>query len=493
MEKTASRLSFLCFVSCFFLLFLSLANAQDCAYTGCHDANARCCSKWGYCGDTGEHCDPAQGCVSGCWPVGAATSETGVCKTKGCKYNTNGRCCGSNGNCGSTAAQCDPKQGCVSGCWTASDGCKLNGCPDPNYKCCSKWGYCGNTAAWCAVDQGCVSGCWPATTTYSQTVTNCKISGCPSNSPCCSTWGYCGNTAAFCDKGQGCVSGCWSGNSSSLVSQLVHTAFVSNTRSAAWWPTARTQFFNVIDQMYNLAVMSGVKAIWTTQKSKKATSESTDDPLWLGNTADYIDNVIPKVTDKAMIDLLKVLSMSAKRLAATKPQECGAKPESSTFCKLSLPVPTQATIPCTRYNCFFNPGVPCITRKKAIGRCSDPTFFTSNAIKCPAMGCTNVKKRTFDSSVLEKRQIARSFFTHDILRRRLKKELRTYLQRRDVSLGDSLRDERRGFTTRATCVPMSCESCGISSSTFTDSCSAQWNGMDMCCMCAYDFGPINSF
>ncbi|UJR13805.1 hypothetical protein I4U23_000816 [Adineta vaga] len=128
-----------------------------CFLFGCPDG--QCCSQYGYCGSTPEHCE------------GARTQ--GDCQTKGCP---NGLCCSKYGYCGNTAEHCDNTP-------ITNGNCKTQGCPAG--QCCSAYGFCGTTVAHCGnidltVGQG-----------------NCQQTGC-ARGLCCSRFGYCGSTPQHC-------------------------------------------------------------------------------------------------------------------------------------------------------------------------------------------------------------------------------------------------------------------------------------------------------
>ncbi|CAF0777665.1 unnamed protein product [Adineta steineri] len=55
--------------------------AQNCVVTGCQLPDSPCCSRYGFCGGTAEHCDPAHGCQSGCWPASNKTKLYHHCIT----------------------------------------------------------------------------------------------------------------------------------------------------------------------------------------------------------------------------------------------------------------------------------------------------------------------------------------------------------------------------------------------------------------------------
>ena len=169
----------------------------------------KCCSKYGYCGETDAHC--GTGCQSNFGTCNnqnppdekTTTTTTKTTTTKGSSIET--------GNI-SADGKCGPKN---------------NNTICPDNKCCSKYGYCGETIAYCGA--GCQSEFGTCadvvtstrtttkktTTTKGSTATgalstdgkcgsknNNKV--CPNNG-CCSKYGYCGTTDAYC--GSGCQSG----------------------------------------------------------------------------------------------------------------------------------------------------------------------------------------------------------------------------------------------------------------------------------------------
>lgn len=86
-----------------------------------------CCSSYGYCGITVEHCSVDRGCQSGCKRQPTPTSPApGVTNSERCGSFNRGLMCNPNGIHGS---------------------------------CCSRYGYCGITVEHCSVNRGCQSGC----------------------------------------------------------------------------------------------------------------------------------------------------------------------------------------------------------------------------------------------------------------------------------------------------------------------------------------------
>ena len=117
----------------------------------CQDASL-CCSEWGYCGNTLQHCDPNKcwsgpGCSRRGAPCGNGVVGTGVCEELS-------HCCSESGYCDNTEAHCD-----VQTCWSGpgcpqdgvpcGDGIIGNGLCADSSLCCSKFGYCGSTVEHC--------------------------------------------------------------------------------------------------------------------------------------------------------------------------------------------------------------------------------------------------------------------------------------------------------------------------------------------------------
>ncbi|CAF3940389.1 unnamed protein product, partial [Rotaria sp. Silwood2] len=83
----------------------------------------QCCSQYGYCGATREHCQEA--------------ITQGDCQRRGCP---DGLCCSKFGFCGNTPEHCD-------GTPLSNGNCKTQRCPPG--QCCSAHGFCGTTPEHC--------------------------------------------------------------------------------------------------------------------------------------------------------------------------------------------------------------------------------------------------------------------------------------------------------------------------------------------------------
>ncbi|ORX46920.1 hypothetical protein BCR36DRAFT_585026 [Piromyces finnis] len=180
----------------------------------------QCCSQYGYCGTTSDHCENTLGCQK----------EYGSC------YAST-----SNGYCGETSAYCGT--GCQSAyglCgeeqmveeedveWVTewitetvyvyeeevedSRECGSDVMKDcPVGKCCSKYGYCGTSEAYCEISKGCqpaFGDCYEIVNTANIAGTNEKecgvgIGSCV-NGECCNSDGFCGKDSEYCDIAKGC-------------------------------------------------------------------------------------------------------------------------------------------------------------------------------------------------------------------------------------------------------------------------------------------------
>lgn len=119
----------------------------------CEDPS-QCCSEWGYCGNSADHCNPTT-----CWsgpgcPQRGASCGNGIIGTGLCDDSS--LCCSQFGYCGSDAEYCD-----ASTCWSGpncprsgtpcGDGTVGTGLCDDVTLCCSQYGYCDTTAEHCDV------------------------------------------------------------------------------------------------------------------------------------------------------------------------------------------------------------------------------------------------------------------------------------------------------------------------------------------------------
>ncbi|CAF0947874.1 unnamed protein product [Adineta steineri] len=160
----------------FLLLSFTYSVAGNCLVGGC--GAGLCCSAYGFCGNTVEHCRGGAVAVPAA-PVAAPAG--GGCRATGCAA---GQCCSQYGYCGTTAEHCGgvvaapaaPAAPIING---GSGNCRATGCPAGS--CCSAHGFCGNSAAHCAgISYG-----------------GCGATGCGAGM-CCSQFGYCGASATHC-------------------------------------------------------------------------------------------------------------------------------------------------------------------------------------------------------------------------------------------------------------------------------------------------------
>jgi hypothetical protein len=130
---------------------LQVVTATECSATQL--CASGCCSKYGFCGFTDEHC--GSGCLSTCdakpsdeTPIGGGgeCSASVPCKTG---------CCSKYGNCGFGEEYCSTDKGCVNNCGLKSecdagwglDWAERKTCPLS--VCCSKYGFRGTTKEFC--------------------------------------------------------------------------------------------------------------------------------------------------------------------------------------------------------------------------------------------------------------------------------------------------------------------------------------------------------
>jgi len=217
--------------------------------------NSECCSKYGYCGTTDEHCNVAsefQTNYGRCFETDASGNRVtvgviveSVTKTTtqaptptpstsksyrcGKGYGSCGRglCCSRFGWCGLTEEFCDPKtcQSQYGVCWDKSASttvttpvyksvpgrCGSVYGPCPTGFCCSRYGWCGTSESFCAANK-----CQPNYGLCSNTATitddtivrddgRCGQGfGRCSAGTCCSKYGWCGTSDIYCYIRSGC-------------------------------------------------------------------------------------------------------------------------------------------------------------------------------------------------------------------------------------------------------------------------------------------------
>jgi len=195
--------------------------------------NNLCCSAYGYCGTSNEHCNVSQGCQP----------DYGLCyqdddnnkpnkKVCGAGKGTcaSGLCCSKYGYCGTSDDYCNVRKGCQVDyglCYENDDqppvspeptkrcGSGVGACP--NNLCCSKQGYCGSTDAYCNIREGCQLNyglCYDDSPDDgdgddgdgdASPIQMCGPSfGSCANNLCCSATNECGKTDAHCNLRKGC-------------------------------------------------------------------------------------------------------------------------------------------------------------------------------------------------------------------------------------------------------------------------------------------------
>jgi len=176
-------------------------------YGGAVCKSGYCCSKYGYCGTTEDHCELTKGCQSEFGDC--STKKSGQCG-KGIGSCPSGYCCSKYGWCGKSSDHCLASKGCQSSfgeCKNDNESVKgkcgngIGKCPS-GY-CCSKYGWCGKTLDHCSVTKGCQSSFGEC---KKESVNGKCGKGngiCPSGY-CCSKYGWCGKSKDYC--GTGCQS-----------------------------------------------------------------------------------------------------------------------------------------------------------------------------------------------------------------------------------------------------------------------------------------------
>ncbi|KAH3976071.1 hypothetical protein HBH98_042480 [Parastagonospora nodorum] len=187
-----------------------------------------CCSKYGYCGSTINHCDSKTGCQASWGSCSSASSpaatskisKNGKCSGDSgatCQGSTYGNCCSQYGYCGSTTAYCGKNCNPLFGACSSSPSSALavslspSAVPSPALVV--------STNARC----GSVNGALPKSMT-------CRGSKFGS---CCSQHGYCGTSKDYCNNGCQSFFGDCNAMSSSSPSKLSTQPGVSSTTTLA--------------------------------------------------------------------------------------------------------------------------------------------------------------------------------------------------------------------------------------------------------------------
>jgi len=185
-------------------------------------ASGECCSKYGWCGKTDDHCSASKGCQS---EFGKCTKDNednvnneGKCG-KGYGKCASGECCSKYGWCGKTDDHCSATKGCQSEfgkCTKDNENinneskCGKGYGKCPSGECCSKYGWCGKTNDHCLASKGCQSEFGKCTKDNEDNINNegkCgKGFGKCRSGECCSKFGWCGNTDDHCLASKGCQS-----------------------------------------------------------------------------------------------------------------------------------------------------------------------------------------------------------------------------------------------------------------------------------------------
>jgi len=174
-----------------------------------------CCSKYGFCGDSLDHCLLDCDLKYSMYCMGSADNVSTVPGRCGKEFGgcpKAGDCCSKYGYCGTTDDHCG--DGCQRGYGECNRLTKISGdklrcgenrgkCVNPE-DCCSEFGYCGVTEAHCGV--GCQSEfgvCKETNIKPSKITGRCgpEYGTCANSSQCCSKYGYCGTSKDHCGVG----------------------------------------------------------------------------------------------------------------------------------------------------------------------------------------------------------------------------------------------------------------------------------------------------
>ena len=201
--------------------------------------NGQCCSVFGWCGTSDDHCTARKGCQS---KYGTCTGKCGP----GYGKCPDGECCSSKGWCGITDKYCNSSLGCQSEFGICKNGtlssfvkkntdvksddeddenvnkekCGPGVGKCPSGQCCSIYGWCGSGDDFCSPSNGCQSEfgeCYTpdpdapiptvpvVTSDGKQPKDRCGVGiGSCEEGKCCSRYGWCGTTDDYCKIEKGC-------------------------------------------------------------------------------------------------------------------------------------------------------------------------------------------------------------------------------------------------------------------------------------------------
>jgi len=95
--------------------------------------DSMCCSLWGYCGVTEDYCSSSLGCQSNCERSNVSIVPSGRCGSLfGGAVCQDGSCCSQWGWCGVTPDHCEISLGCESNCQLESSVNDIRQCNTPN-------------------------------------------------------------------------------------------------------------------------------------------------------------------------------------------------------------------------------------------------------------------------------------------------------------------------------------------------------------------------
>jgi len=192
-----------------------LTTDMNCGFGKGRCPAGQCCSAFGWCGTSDQHCLIRNGCQTGFGDCKgdnvSKASINGKCGVEDGRC-PEGQCCSKNGECGNTDDHCNVEAGCqyefgkcVSAKISFNGKCGLTDGKCPYEQCCSKDWICTNYEVQCSTTNGCQLEFGTCTEEYAISKGQCGegFGSCPQGQ-CCSKYGWCGKDSQYC--GPGCQS-----------------------------------------------------------------------------------------------------------------------------------------------------------------------------------------------------------------------------------------------------------------------------------------------
>ncbi|ORX76761.1 hypothetical protein BCR32DRAFT_283840 [Anaeromyces robustus] len=151
--------------------------------------SGQCCSKYGWCGASSDHCLTSKGCQSEFGKCSNDKTLTSTTKTSTKKSSTKT-------STTKTKTLLKTSTTKTSSTPTVKGKCGKEYGKCPSGQCCSKYGWCGTSSDHCSTSKGCQSEFGKCGKEYGK---------CPSGQ-CCSKYGWCGTSSDHCLTSKGCQS-----------------------------------------------------------------------------------------------------------------------------------------------------------------------------------------------------------------------------------------------------------------------------------------------